>query len=210
MNLDNNFPAPLQVLLFLGSATTAGILILITIYGALRRKVWIRWSLAVLGIGAVIYFGILLAFSTASEEKTLARGQEKYFCEIDCHLAYSVTNVQLISEGNPTRLIAITIRTRFDEKTVSAQRPRDAPLTPNPRSVLLVDESGNTFYSGMSSGTSLAEPLIPGASYVSTLVYQVPKTSEGLRLLITAPGGPVEFLIGNELSFAHKKTYLSL
>ena len=34
-----------------------------------------------------------LAFSAGSHETDLARGQEKYFCEIDCHLAYSVVDV---------------------------------------------------------------------------------------------------------------------
>jgi hypothetical protein len=196
--------------MFLGSATLAGILILVTIYGAMRKKKWAGRCFVALVAAIAIYTGVLFAFSAASKDRTLPRGQEKYFCEIDCHLAYSITNVQELGEGGARRLIAITIRTRFDDKTISARRPKDAPLTPNPRSVQLVDESGNTFLSGLSSGTSFEKSLTPGESYVSTLVFQVPRTSEGLRLLITAPNGPVEFLIGNELSLGHKKTYLGL
>lgn len=210
MNLDNNFPAPLQVLMFLGSAMLAGVLILVSLYGLIRRKPWVRWSLGGLSIVAVIYFVLLLVFSEASREKTLARGQEKYFCEIDCHLAYSVADVQQIGEGNTGRLVAVTVRTRFDQETISRARPKNAPLTPNPRSVQLVDDAGEIFSPGMTSGTSLAQPLVPGTSYSTTFVFKVPNTAEGLRLLITAPGGPTEFLIGNELSLAHKKTYMAL
>lgn len=210
MNLDNNFPAALQVLMFLGSAMLAGVLILVSLYGLFRRKPWVRWSLGALAVGAVIYFGLLLAFSEASRDKTLARGQEKYFCEIDCHLGYAITNVQQIDESNTGRLLAVTVRTRFDEKTISPARPRNAPLTPNPRNVQLVDDGGESFSPGMSSGTSPVQPLIPGTFYQTTFVFKVPNTAQGLRLLITAPGGPTEFLIGNELSLAHKKTYMAL
>ena len=210
MNLDNNFPAPLQVLMFLGSAMLAGVLMLVSMYGIIRKKSWLRWSLGALATGAVIYFGLVLIFSGVSSERTLARGQEKYFCEIDCHLAYSISDTQSIAEGNSDRLVAVTVRTRFDEKTISATRPKNASLTPNPRTVQLVDDAGNTFAPGLSSGTSLDRPLIPGESYLSTFVFKVPNTAQGLRMLITAPGGPVEFLIGNELSFGHKKTYMAL
>src|ERR1700735_546346 len=51
-----------------------------------------------LGIAAallVMVYGIaLLGASAASREWALSPGEEKYFCEIDCHLAYSVAGVQ--------------------------------------------------------------------------------------------------------------------
>jgi hypothetical protein len=99
MHVDNNFPAPLQVMAFLGSAMVAGVLMLATVYGFLRRKTWVRRTLMILAGGSVVYFGLLVAFSEASKDVTLGRGNEKYFCEIDCHLAYSVTEVKTIGEG---------------------------------------------------------------------------------------------------------------
>jgi hypothetical protein len=210
MNLDNNFPAPLQVLMFLGSATLFGILALLTVYGVIRKKAWTKWPAIALGIGMISYLGLLLLFSGVSSEKTLARGQEKYFCEIDCHLAYSVADAEELGPANGVRDIAVTISTRFDESTISARRPKDAPLIPNPRAVQLVDESGKIYAAGSTNVVPLETPLIPGQSYTTTLMFEVPQNAKGLRLLITAPGGPVQWLIGNEMSVGHKKTYMAL
>ena len=210
MNLDNNFPAPLQALLFLGTATLCGMLVLVTVYGAIRKRRWTRWLLVGLGTIVLAYLGLILIFSGVSREVTLARGQEKYFCEIDCHLAYSIADVQERPAGDGIRQIAVTLRTRFDQTTISAHRPKDAPLTPNPRATELVDAAGKVFRPTAQQGTPLTQPLIPGQSYDSILIFQVPEASKGLRLLVTAPEGPVQWLIGNEMSFGHKKTYLTL
>ena len=40
-------------------------------------------------------YGLLLAvFSLTSYDRTVARGDEKFFCALDCHIAYSVQNVE--------------------------------------------------------------------------------------------------------------------
>lgn len=210
MNLDNNFPAALQVLMFLGSAMVTGILVLVTVYGAIRKRAWVKWPLIGLAVVGVLYLGLLFLFSGVSSEKTLARGQEKYFCEIDCHLAYSVADVKELGTANGAKQLAVTVRTRFDESTTSPQRPKDAPLTPNPRAIELIDRSGKVYAAGAAEGTPLERPLVPGQSYTTTLMFQVPPGAERLRLSITAPSGPVEWLIGNEMSFGHKKTYMAL
>ena len=47
-------------------------------------------------------YSLSLIYSFASSEKVLARGVEKHFCEIDCHLAYSVTDfrdTKVLGEG---------------------------------------------------------------------------------------------------------------
>jgi hypothetical protein len=59
-------------------------------------------------------------------------------------------------------------------------------------------------------GSSLEKELIPGQSYTTTLIFPVAQVEPGMKLLITSPGGPVALLIGNEMSLAHKKTYLAL
>src|SRR5439155_12465337 len=43
---------------------------------------------------AGLYAAVLLVFSLASREQVAGRGDEKYFCEVDCHLAYSVVDVR--------------------------------------------------------------------------------------------------------------------
>jgi hypothetical protein len=207
--MDNNFPAPLQVVAFLGSAMLAGVLVLATIYGFLRQKAWAKKTLLVLAGGAVIYFGFLSWFSAVSRDVTLARGSEKYFCEIDCHLAYSIVEVKPVADG-PSQELAVTVRTRFDENTISPRRSKEAPLTPNAREVVLVDTAGRRYLPIATVGTPLENELVPGKAYVTTLVFGVTDVSPGTRLLITSPSGPVALLIGNEMSLGHKKTYLAL
>ncbi len=209
MHTDNNFPAALQVIIFLGSGMLAGMLALVTVYGFVRKKAWAKKTLAVLACAGGIYFMLLFGFSLGSREVTLTRGEEKYFCEIDCHLAYSVADTKWIQDGEH-RSLAVTLKTRFDPSTISSHRPKDAPLTPSPREVVLIDAAGHEYQAVASRGVSLRQPLIPGEVYTTMFEFRVPQETSGLRLLITAPEGPVPLLIGNEMSLGHKKTYLGL
>ncbi|HYM74685.1 MAG TPA: hypothetical protein VE377_01800 [Candidatus Dormibacteraeota bacterium] len=206
-----NFPAPVAVVgflaacigLFVGAA--AGV-----IFWFARKPRFARVAGTTIGVGAVIYFGVLLGFSAGSHSNTLARGQEKYFCEIDCHLAYSVVDVKVQGDGAVNHYI-VTMRTRFDETTTSPDRPKDVTLTPSPREVRIVDGAGREYAMVSSAGTSLMTRLRPGESYTTQLEFQVPKDSSELRLLIrTVPGWPDHFVIGDENSLMHGKTYFAL
>lgn len=206
-----NFPAPLAVLGFLGACgglfLAAGA-VLIFLFA--RKPKFARTVGTTIGVGAVAYFALLVGFSASSHSTTLALGQEKYFCEIDCHLAYSVADVKT-SPGGPTTDYLVTLRTRFDEKTISPNRPKDAPLMPSPREVQLIDRAGHEYAPVSSAGTALMTPLTPGESYQTELGFHVPKDAGGLRLLIrTVPAWPDHFVIGDENSWLHKKTYFAL
>lgn len=209
MHVDGNFAAPLQVLTFLASGMLAGVLVLVTLYGFARKKSWAKKTFGVLLAGVGSYFLLLAGFSGFSQEQTLPRGQEKYFCETDCHLAYSVADVRWADEG-PTRILDITLRTRFDRTTISVHRPKDVPLMPNPREVVLVDAEGHALAPSGVSGTPLTTELIPGQSYLTTFTFSGPRALSGERLLITSRDGPMALLIGNEMSWGHKKTYFGL
>jgi hypothetical protein len=157
--------------------------------------------------GAIVYFALLFGFSAGSRETVLAHGQEKYFCEIDCHLAYSVVDVKT----QPAGRYVITLRTRFDETTTSPSRPKDATLTPSPREVRLLDSAGHEYAPVTSAGTPLLTPLKPADSYTTQLEFNLPQDAIGLRLLIkTAPQWPNHVVIGDENSWLHKKTYFAL
>ena len=105
----------------------------------------------------------------------------------------------------------VTLRTRFDETTTSPNRPKDAPLTPSPREVRLIDADGHRYDVVSSAGTSLMTPLTPASSYTTQLEFRFPKDARGLRLLIeTVPGWPDRLVIGDENSLGHKKTYFAL
>jgi hypothetical protein len=146
-----NLAAPVGVLAFLGTGLLFLVAALALVGSLVARK--FRFSkfvlIAMLAIGG-IYLGAMLAFSLAGREKVLARGEEKHFCEIDCHLAYSITNVRrtkTLGGTAPNQSTAqgvytiVTIKTRFDETTIAPWRGNGL-LYPNSRTLMLVDERG--------------------------------------------------------------------
>ena len=205
-----NFPTPVAVLGFLAAVAGLGLsLLTLLVLLSLHKTKWAGWIGALVWTGAVVYFGLLFGFSLGSRVVTLAPGEEKYFCEIDCHLAYSVrAGREEIQNGQ--RLMHIALRTRFDETTTSPTRPKDAPLTPNPRRVLLLDGHGRTYAPATMTGTLLTRSLLPAQSYETELVFRLPADATQLRLLLTSPGWEEHLLIGDENSLGHKKTYLAL
>lgn len=206
-----NFPAPLAVVGFLAAAIGLFVAIAaVLIFWFARKPRMARVAGFALGGGSAVYLALLLGFSATSRETLLSRGQEKYFCEIDCHLAYSVVDVTTLDQG-ATNDYVITLRTRFDETTTSPNRLKGLPLTPSPREVRLIDEGGRQYDVASTAGTSLMSPLTPASSYTTQLDFKVPKDARGLHLLIqTIPGWPDHFVIGGENSLAHKKTYFAL
>ena len=202
-----NFPAPLAVVGFLAAI---GILFLalsaVLIFWFARKPKFARIAAISIGAVSVVYFSLLFGFSAGSHETALARGQEKYFCEIDCHLAYSIVGVN----ADAPRYV-VTLRTRFDETTTSPSRPKDAPLAPSPREVRLIDNAGHEYAPTATEGTPLSTPLKPADSYTTKLEFNLPPEAKGIRLLInTVPAWPDKLVIGDENSLLHKKTYLAL
>lgn len=220
--------APIVVLLFLGTALMIGISLLVLFYGAVRRSTFFAklGTVAVFTI-VIVYFTLLGGVSFASSEKVLPVGGWKYFCEIDCHLAYSVIGAQTAEALGPEmqqtdahgQFVIIRIKTWFDERTVSSHRG-NGPLTPNPRKVFLVDETGRRFESsspGQAAFERLGNPsmplsaaLRPGESYTTNFVFDVPKDVRNLRLLITEDDAETRLVISHENSLLHKKIYFSL
>src|SRR6266480_2856442 len=158
MNMSASTPhfAPLVVLLFLGTIFLLGTALLVLFCGAVRRSAFF----AKLGAGAVAtiasgYFLLLSGVSLASSEETLPPDGWKYFCEIDCHIAYSLTRAQTAGALGPEmqqmsakgKFVLLRVKIWFDERTISARRG-NAPLTPNRRKVLLLDATGRGVYDG--------------------------------------------------------------
>jgi len=203
-----NFPAPLAVLGFL--AACGGTFLALAsalIFWFARKPKFARIASFALAVGAAVYLALLFGFSAASHEAVLSRGQEKYFCEIDCHLAYSVVDAKTLPDGRHL----ILLRTRFDETTTSPNRPKDAPLTPSPREVRLIDAAGRQYAPVSTAGAPLSTPLKPADSYSTQLEFAIPKDVTGLKLLInTVPAWPDKLVIGDENSLFHKKTYFAL
>jgi hypothetical protein len=199
---------PLTVLLFLGTAVSAVLLtISYLVARAMKRQSLARLSARLLLVGIGTYAFLLLGASTASRNRTLPVGVEKHICEIDCHLAYAVVGEkgETLPEGRVRH--TVTVRVRFDEETISARRSRAATLTPNSRFVALVDAEGHQ-YPGSTEG--LTRPLIPGETYTTDLVFDVPADARDLRLVLRNNDAETAFIIGHENSLLHGKTTFAL
>jgi Domain of unknown function (DUF4352) len=220
--------APIVVLLFLGALFVTGISIVVLLYGAARRsKLYARMGGGAALVIVTCYVLLLSGVSLASSEKVLPVGAWKYFCEIDCHIGYSVSSVRTAASLGPEllparahgRFVVVHLKVWFDERTISSNRG-DGPLMPNARRVVVVDSRGRAYQPSpqgenilaRASGeqTSLRQALRPGQSFTKDLVFDVPPDAGGLRLLITEDDPETHLIIGHENSLLHKKIYLSL
>lgn len=219
-----NLAAPLGALTFLGTGLLLLVLGFALIYSLLKKKSRLRkLSLVTLAFIAGLYLFVLLAFSFASSDQLLAQGQEKHFCELDCHLAYSVTSVQATKTlGDPPNQLTaagtfrvVTIKTRFDENTISRNRGDDL-LYPNSRVVTVSDANGNEYFpsaeahrvleASRAAGTAMTIPLRPGETYSTTLVFDLPADVKDPTLWIREGETITHLIIGHENSPLHKKT----
>jgi hypothetical protein len=231
MNTNVNLEAAVGILAFLGTAFVLGLAVLVIIHAIKTRKRARAGKIGLAGLaGLGLYLALLLAFSFISREKALAFGEEKHFCEIDCHLAYSVTNVRKTKTlgSAPDEAIAegifyvVSVRTRFDEMTISPTRGNGL-LMPNSRVVTILDEQGNSYspstkgqralegsQAGGGGGTPLDTPLRPGESYTTEMVFDLPANIKNPELLIREGEFVTHFIIGHENSFWHKRTKFRL
>jgi len=210
MNTNVNLAAPVGALAFLGIGFVFVVALLGLVGSLLARK--FRFARIVL-IGMLFvaggYLALMLGFSLASQERTLAQGEEKHFCEIDCHLAYSVANVsqsktfaQSTAQGLYT---VVTIKTRFDETTIAPWRGNGL-LYPNSRIFTLFDDRGNRYAPTSQSGSPLTAPLRPGESYTTDIAFDLPPDTKPTVLLINEGEWETHFVIGHENSPLHRKT----
>jgi hypothetical protein len=220
--------APFVALAFLG----AGFLVLagsaIALFGLLsKRRALMVGGAAGAAVVAVLYAALWAGASLVSRERVLSPGGRKYFCEIDCHLAYSVERVERaegLGGGGPSpangEFVIVTLKTWFDPSTISARRPLGAPLWPSPREILLEDAAGRRYHSlpgapaalaraGRTS-TPLTESLVPGESYQTLLVFDVPRKAKALKLYVGSTLGDGAFLLGHEASPLAKKSWFAV
>lgn len=228
MNTNVNLSAPIGALAFLGTGFIFAVAALVLIQSLIVRKTR-RARIVLLGILGVagVYLAAIMAFSFASHEKVLARGDEKHFCELDCHLAYSVANVrQAKTLGSPSNqstaqgaYTIVTIKTRFDETTIGPSRG-NGMLYPNSRAVTVFDAYGNRYVpsaegqraldASQSSGTPFTTPLRPGESYTTDVAFDLPADMKTATVLVNEGDWLTHFIIGHENSPIHSKTKFQL
>ena len=218
MHTNVNLAAPIGALAFLCTGLIFAVAALGLIGSLVARK--FRLTRMVLVVTLVIggaYLAAMLGFSLASHENVLARGEEKHFCELDCHLAYAIANVRqskTLGEA-PNQSTAqgvytiVTIKTRFDETTIAPWRGNGL-LYPNSRALTLFDQRGSRYAPSSQSGTSLTTPLRPGESYTTDVAFDLPVEAKATTLLINEGEWETHFVIGHENSPLHQKTQFQL
>jgi len=220
--------APFGYLAFLGTAALVFLGGIALIIFLLTERYTLAKRLAQLGLASgAFYLLVLFCFSAFSSDQAVAAGGEKYFCEVDCHQAISVVGVERAKlVGLPPAEVPaqgefyiVKLRVRFDEHTISARRPKDAPLHPSPKHAVAVDADGTVYrpsveaelaLAGKGALPSLTLPIRPGDAYETSLVFDLPANVREPRLLITETDPVTSFLIGHENSFFHKKTTFQL
>jgi len=199
---------PFTLLGFLGAVLGGGAIAAAYVGARIARKAPLaKLALIVGGAGASAYVLLFAIASFTSHDRVLAPGEEKHICEIDCHLAYSVAAVRTEPGPNGTTRYTVAVKVRFDEATISNRRPRDLSLSPNSRYVALVDVAG-TSYPGSTEG--LKRRLIPGESYTTDIVFDVPAGGQALHLVLRSDDFETPFVIGHENSIGHGKVTFAL
>jgi len=210
--------APVAALIFLGTAfgMLAGAVVAIVAAFTKQRKL-ARLITKLMAAGMGLYAVMLLGASLISQERVLAAGVEKHYCEIDCHIAYSVANVahsKTFTDGKQLlraqgEFVVVTLRTRFDETTIGSNRG-NSPLQPGQRQLEVVDATGHSYTPAIITGTSLTTGLHPGESYLTTVVFDLPVNIERPKLYLDNAPWPNRLLIGHEDSLLHKKAYFDI
>ncbi len=187
-----------------------------------QRRLALRVGLGMVAWG-VIYVGLLLAVSLTSPAHMLGLHQRKAFCGayLDCHVGVSVENVeqvaQVAGQGSERGVFyLVTVRVSSDA--------RQATLSLDHTEATVTDAAGRTYERAVAVENALegqrGTPVLfegrvaAGEGYAKILIFDMPADAPEPRLLVTALA-PLErfvefFLIGDEDSFLHKKTYFQL
>jgi hypothetical protein len=220
---------PLVIVMFLGACSGLLFMGIAFLYGLVTRKRWVMQVSAALAASAVVlYWALLFGFSLASSDKVLSMGDQKHFCEVDCHIAYSVTSVTNAAElgvgekriSAAGKFYIVRVQTWFDPSTISSFRG-NGQLAPSPRKVVVLDEDSREFAPSQpgqrtyeltpsATTTPLTTPLRPGESYSTDFVFDLPSDVHRPRLLVGDVDPISSLIIGHENSPLHKKIYFAI
>jgi hypothetical protein len=186
------WPQAFLLLTAVGAAGAATVLGIVAALRGERRRV--RHAALGVGVIAIGYMVLVVSVAAAAPDRTLAPGEEKYICELDCHLAYSVVGVRWQQDT-----VYVRLNIRFDRETISSRRPLDAPVYPGSRVVRLSDVSGRHFRP-ISLG-DLRRSLLPGEAYQTEIAFEADPAAIGLVLFIADADPSKRVLIGSDNAF---------
>jgi hypothetical protein len=193
-----------------------------------NRKL-VRLIGAAVGVVAVGYVALLLVASATSHERTLARGEVKWFCGfyLDCHLGLSVDGIEtaktIMSPSGPVTASGMfhIVRLRLHNSAVNPA----INMTLYDPEARIIDEAGNQYprstaaERALASVSTAAQPLphemkVTHEPAYATMVFDLPSNAREPRLAIT-DGWIIDralelVLINDENSIFHPKTLLAL
>ena len=186
-------------------------------YFLLRRQ-WTRARRVLLALGSflALYAAVLLSISLLSPQRVLAMNQDR--CFDDWCLSVERIVQQPTVGAATTSVIAhgtfylVTVRVSSQARAIT-QRALDAQVylldargqhyDPDPPGQQALDVTGQ-------GGQPLNSKLAPGGSFTRTVVFDLPKSSSHLALVVTHGLFPDVLVIGSEQSFLHKPTIIQL
>lgn len=206
----------LLMLMTIGGFVVAGILLAVA---WLNESAWLKkFVLGGVAIWFAFYAVMLIGASIMSTEKTLPMGEAKEFCGfyLDCHMHATVTNVRRAKTlGNKTakgEFYIVRVKVFSDAKK--------ATLGFTTVDAHVVDAAGNTYPRDTDAEEQLGEQppfdhkISPVESFEKEIVFDLPTGVQNPRLDISEGYGIdrwIEtFLVGDEDSIFHKRTYFSL
>lgn len=209
----------LLMLMSIGGLVVAAGLIVVSIVS--KRLRLATFTLGGVLAGFAFYTAALFAASLMSTEKTLAANEAKEFCGfyLDCHVHVRVIDVQvskrIFSHKADGKFYVVTAEVYSD-----ARNPNIRFRLLDPEAVIF-DSAGNKFTRNDSVEMDMASgPMRFGADitghepFKKELVFDIPETSTGLRMLVTEGYGvdkKIEsVLIGDEDSIMHKQTFFEI
>lgn len=219
-----------NAILLLLTVLTVGALGVIGFFARRRNNRGVaRLAVGVVGVIAIGYTALLLVASTTSHERTLARGEVKWFCGfyLDCHLGLSVDGTETVkSIMSPRGAVSAAgtfyvVRLRLHN---SARNPA-INMTLYEPVAKIVDAVGHEYTrsaageQAIASASTTAKPLpremqVTHEPAYATIVFDLPTDIREPRLLITdgwVVDRALEFvLINDENSILHRKTLLAL
>lgn len=212
------------LLLMLMTIGGLGVAAILLISASMTKSSWLaKFVGAAVGVWAVIYMAALVGTSLMSREKEIAVGDTdgKQYCGfyIDCHMHAAVTGVRTAK--------AVGSKTAKGEFYIvnvqvfsNAKNPNINLRLINPDAGL-VDDHGSRYERDLEAETGLPTAAVDLGRDVRSseilekeIVFDVPAGIRGPRLDITEGYGIDKlieaFLVGDEDSFLHKRTYFRL
>ena len=209
----------LLMLMTIGGIFVAGVLLVVSL---VLGKAWLaKFTVGGVAVWFVFYVLMLFGFSFASSEQTLAMNEPKAFCGfyLDCHMHAQVTKVEtgdrIFRRKAEGQFYVVTVEVFSD-----ARNPNIWFRLVKPKAEM-VDSLGRTYErnedaeSDLSTGPRYLGADVKGEeTFKKELVFDIPKSATGLRLLIT-DGYRIDrliesVLIGDEDSVMHKHTYFAI